>query len=127
MDRDLAYGKRVLKRIENELEHPADLEHAFAQAVLDQAVSKAAGRPTPQAPMAAGNLIVQGSEILPSAGGPPEDVAYSAEFGSDIYLQFHRPSNPRGYWLFPSAESSQALEAGDRELEKMLQSAIRSG
>ena len=127
MDRDLAYGKRVLRRIEDELQHPDQLAHAFAEAVLQQAVSKAAGRPTPQAPMAAGNLMVQGSEILPSAGGPPEDVAYSAEFGSDIYLQFHRPSNPQGYWLFPSGESQQAKDAGDRALEDILQKAVRSG
>ena len=127
MANDLEYGQRVLRRIAGELENPEKLEHAFAEAVLQQAVAKAAGRPTPQAPMAAGNLRVQGSEILPSAGGPPEDVAYSAEFGSDIYLQFHRPSNPQGYWLFSSGESQQALDAGDRALEDILQKAVRSG
>ena len=127
MANDLEYGQRVLRRIAGELENPEKLEHAFAEAVLQQAVAKAAGRPTPQAPMAAGNLRVQGSEILPSAGGPPEDVAYSAEFGSDIYLQFHRPSNSEGYWLFPSGESQQAKDAGDRALEDILQKAVRSG
>ena len=125
MANDLEYGQRVLRRIAGELENPEKLEHAFAEAVLQQAVAKAAGRPTPQAPMAAGNLRVQGSEILPSAGGPPEDVAYSAEFGSDIYLQFHRPKNRSGYWLMPSADSPSALKAGDDALEDLLQRAIR--
>lgn len=124
-DKDLAYGQRTIRRILRELEQPEELEHKFAEAVLAQAVRNAASKPTPQARMAAENLDVQGASIGPSAGGAPAEVAIGSEFGSARYLQFHKPPNPRGYWLYPAAESVQALAAGDKALEDMLQAAIR--
>ena len=123
--RDIKDGDKVLRRIFNELQKPEALEHDFAEAVLRQAVQTASSRPTPQAPMAARGLSLQGSTIRSLAGGASGAVAASAEFGSDIYLQFHAAHNPRGYWLYPSAESASAHKAGDDALEDILQRAIR--
>lgn len=126
-DKDLAYGQRTIRRILRELEKPQELEHKFAEAVLAQAVRNAASRPTPQAPMAASVLTVEGASIAPvSAGDSPEvEVGIGSEFGSSQYLQFQKPPNPQGYWLWPASRSTAALAAGDKALEDMLQAAIR--
>jgi hypothetical protein len=124
MARDLAYGRKVIDRILKQLEAPTGLANKYAEAVLHQAVENAAGRPTPQAPMAAANLDVQGANIGPLAGGAPAEVAIGSEFGSTVYRQFHRPPNPRGYWLYPAAEDIRTLAAGDDMLEDILDRAI---
>ena len=124
---DLRKVNRVLDRIQDDLQDPDELAHGYAQAILDQAVRNAASRPTPQAPMAASVLGVSGDLIRPLAGGPPSAVGASSEFGSDIYLQFHRPHNSRGYWLFPAADSEQVLAAGDNILDEMIDKAVRRG
>ena len=123
--KDLAYGQRTIARILRELEHPAELEQKYAEAVLALAVENAAGRPTPQAPMAAQNMVVERGSIGPLAGGAPADVSIGSEFGSSLYRQFQRPPNPRGYWLYPAANDVRTLAAGDRMLEEMLDAAIR--
>lgn len=124
---DLRKANRVLDRIEDDLKDPDELAHAYAEEVLALAVRNASSRPTPQAPMAAGNLTVTGDTIRPSAGGVPAAVASGSEFGSDIYLQFHRPRSSQGYWLFPAAESDQAEAAGDNILEQMIDKAVARG
>lgn len=124
--KDLAYGQRTIRRILRELDHPQELEHKYAEAILAQAVSNASGKPTPQARMAAENLSVQGASIGPLAGGAPADVAIGSEFGSAIYPQFHRPPNQAGYWLYPATRDVKVLVETDRELEKILDQAIRS-
>jgi hypothetical protein len=124
--KDLAYGARTIRRILDKLEQPEELEHKYAEALLAQAVRNAAGKPTPQARMAAENLDVQGASIGPIAGGAPADVAIGSEFGSDRYLQFHRSPNPRGYWLYPAAEDLQVIANTDRELERLLDRVIAS-
>jgi hypothetical protein len=65
--------------------------------------------------MAAENMGVQRGTILPLTGGAPSEVSMGSEFGSDIYLQFHRPRNSRGYWLLPSAENPDAATIGAGE------------
>ena len=122
--KDLAYGQRAISRILKQLQQPEELGHKFAEAILAQAVRTAAGRPTPQARMAAANLDVQGASIGPSAGGAPAEVAIGSEFGSNRYLQFHRSPNPNGYWLYPATRSTQTLAEMDRDLEEMLDEAI---
>ena len=126
-DKDLAYGQRTIRRILDELEHPEELEHKYAEAILAQAVRNAASRPTPQARMAADNMQVDGASIGPSAVGVPEEaVAIGSEFGSAQYLQFQHAPAPRGLWLYPAAEDLKVLAATDQELEKMLDRVIRS-
>lgn len=124
---DLRKVNRVFDRIQDDLQKPEGLAHGYAQAVLDQAVRNASSRPTPQAPMAASALGVTGDLIRPLAGGIPAEVGPSSEFGSDIYLQFHRPHSSKGYWLFPAAESEQVLAEGDNILDAMIESAVRRG
>lgn len=122
--KDLTYGQRTISRILKALEQPEELEHKFAQAILEQARRNAASKPTPQARMAAANLDVQGASIGPSAGGAAAEVAIGSEFGSSRYAQFHRNPNPRGYWLYPATRSTQALAEMDKDLEAMLDAAI---
>lgn len=121
----LEQGKRAIDRIVADLERPTALEHDYASALLEAAVRNAAGRPTPQAPMAARNLVVDGSEIRPLAGGAPGEVGTSSEFGSSLYRQFHATHNPRGYWLYPAADAPDVLEAGDDALDRLVENAIR--
>lgn len=125
-DRDLKRGKRILARIADDLEDPEDLAHSYAEAVLEQARRNAAARPTPQAPMAAQGMRVDGSEIR-SAGGISGEVATGSEFGSDIYLQFQKSLSRRGYWLTPATESEEAERAGDQALEEIMDRAIAHG
>ena len=123
-DKDLAFGAAAVRRIVRELEKPAELEHAFALAILAQAVRNASSRPTPQAPMAARNLDVQAASIGTIAGGAAAEVGIGSEFGSNQYLQFHKPSNQRGYWLWPATRSTEVAEQSDRELEALLEAAV---
>ena len=123
--KDLAYGQRTIARILRELEQPAELEYKYAEAVLALALENAAGRPTPQAPMAAENMTADRGTISPLAGGAPADVSIGSEFGSTLYPQFQAPPNPGGYWLYPAANDARTLAAGDRMLEDMLNDAIR--
>ena len=118
--KDLTYGRRTIERILRELEHPAELEHKYAEAVLALAVQNAAGRPTPQAPMAAEVMTVERSTIAPLAGGAAAEVGIGSEFGSSLYRQFQKPPNPRGYWLYPAAEDVRTLAAGDKMLEELM-------
>lgn len=124
MARSLAEGQRVINRLFDELEAPEGLASKYAEAVLAVAVQNAASRPTPQAPMAASVLRVSGPHIAPPAGGSPAEVGVGAEFGSNLYPQFHRPSNPRGYWLWPAGEQVADSGAGDRALEAVMDSVI---
>ena len=123
--KDLTYGQATIRRILSKLDKPQELENLYARAILEQAVQNAAGKPTPQARMAAANLNIIGNTIGPSAGGPPADVAIGSEFGSTVYRQFQQPPNPRGYWLYPAASATSTLAAGDRALEEALQDAVK--
>jgi hypothetical protein len=77
--------------------------------------------------MAAQNLTVEGANIGPLAGGAPAEVAIGSEFGSSKYLQFHKPPNPAGYWLYPATRDPRTLKLADRSLEEVLQEAVRRG
>lgn len=118
--KDLTYGRRTIERILRELEQPADLEQKYAEAVLALALQNAAGRPTPQAPMAAEVMSAERGTIAPLAGGAPAEVGIGSEFGSSLYRQFQKPPNPRGYWLYPAAEDARTLAAGDAMLEDLM-------
>ena len=122
--KDLAYGRRTIERILRELEQPTGLAEKYAEAVLAQALQNAAGRPTPQAPMAAENMTAERGTIAPLAGGAPAEVAIGSEFGSSLYRQFQKPPNPQGYWLYPAANDQRTEAAGDRMLEDILDAAI---
>ncbi len=124
-DRDIKDGDRIIRRILNDLEKPDSLSHDYAEATLEKARQNAASSPTPQAPMAASAMSVSGSELRVTAGGAPSEVAFGSEFGSDIYLQFHKPHNARGYWLMPAAESPSVLKAGDDAIENIMDRIIR--
>lgn len=125
--KDLRFGQRVIRRILSEIKRPESLEHRYAQAMLEQAKANAARRPTPQAPMAARNLYVDGASIVPRSQGPAADVAIGSEFGSTLYPQFHRAPNPAGYWLYPASRDPQTLQAVDKSLEDLVRQAISRG
>jgi hypothetical protein len=125
--KDLQFGQRAIRRILGQLQKPEGLEHRYAEAVLQIARQNAAGKPTPQARMAAQNLTVEGANIGPLAGGAPAEVAIGSEFGSSEYLQFHKPPNPAGYWLYPATRDPRTLKLADRSLEEVLQEAVRRG
>jgi hypothetical protein len=118
-------GAKDLHQIADALGDTQPLAKAYAEAVLKEAVSRAQGRPTPQAPMAAAAMGVQGEHITVLTGGAPEAVSAGSEWGSDIYPQFG-PRNDGGYWLMPSTESQSAKEAGDAYLEELMDDAIGS-
>lgn len=124
--KDLAYGRRTIERILRELEQPTGLAEKYAEAVLALALQNAAGRPTPQAPMAAENMVADKGTISPLAGGAPAEVSIGSEFGSSLYRQFHQPPNPGGYWLYPAANDARTLAAGDQMLEDLMQHVIRT-
>ena len=124
VSKDLAFGVTAIRRIMSELDKPAELEHAFALAILEQAKRNAASRPTPQAPMAARNLDVQAGSIGTIAGGDAAEVGIGSEFGSNQYLQFKAPSNQRGYWLWPATRSSEVATIEDDALEDLLVAAV---
>ena len=122
-------AERIIGNLQDRIENPEQLEDIYARAVLVQAQRAAGLRPTPQAPMAAESMGVQNGTILSLTGGDPSAVAAGSEFGSDIYGQFHRPHNARGYWLLPSAENPDAatIEAGEDWLDDQVTEAIRRG
>lgn len=125
--KDLTYGRRTIARILEQLEAPEGLAHKYAEAVLAQAVRNASSKPTPQARMAASVLNVRLDTIAPfaPAGSPSVEVGIGSEFGSAIWPQFHRPPNPRGYWLYPAGEAVANMPAGDQALEDVLNEVIR--
>lgn len=121
---DLDDGARAINRLIESLRAGDSLTEPYAEAVLREAQSRAQGKPTPQARMAADAMVRQGSQLIVLAEGPPAEVSGGSEWGSSIYKQFG-PRNEGGYWLMPATESTQALDAGDRALEDVMQAAIR--
>lgn len=124
MPKDAAYGQRVLKRIQDDLERPDALESKYAQLLLEKAQQNASSRPTPQSAMAADALVLSGNVISSPAGTPAGDVSASAEYGSDIYPQFQHSHTRQGLWLHPAAEDRGVLQNMDEELEKLIAEAI---
>jgi hypothetical protein len=120
-------AQRVLNELQDRLEDAEGLEDAYARALLEQAQRAAGLRPTPQAPMAAEAMGVQGGTILSLTGGAPSDVAAGSEFGSTLYRQFGGVRNTRGYWLLPAAENPDAatIEAGEDWIDDQVEGAIR--
>ena len=106
------------------IEDGQGLVDAYGRAVLQEAMLRAGSRPTPQAPMAAAAMGIQGDHITVLTGGTPEAVSGGSEWGSDLYPQFG-PRNQSGWWLMPATESPAALNAGDAYLEQIMDSAIR--
>ena len=123
--RDLEFGAQAIRRLLRKLDKPESLAHDFAEALLAQARQNAAGKPTPQARMAADNMTVTAGTIHPRSAGPAAAVGTGSEFGSHRYRQFQAPVNPRGYWLYPASRDEGVLRAADRSLEDVLQAAVR--
>lgn len=115
---------RALRDIAEALEPPTGLAEAYARAMLEEGVRRAAGKPTPQSRMAAEAMGVQGSSITVLTGGPPAEVSAGSEWGSDIYPQFG-PRNESGYWLMPAGESETVKAAGDAYLDLLLEREVR--
>lgn len=121
---NLSDGARAIERLRRSLQPPTGLTGAYAEVVLHEAQRKAAGRPTPQAPMAAQAMGIRGDSITVLTGGTPAAVSGGSEWGSDIYPQFG-PRNEGGYWLIPSSDSPMALAAGDAYLDLITERAVR--
>ena len=123
---DLAFGKRAIRRILEQLEKPAALEHDYAVAILDAAKQNAAGRPTPQAQMAADLMVVEGSEIFQRGrdNDPGIEVAMGSEFGSRLYPQFHASPDRGGYWLYPATRERHTVDKAEDSLEDILKRAV---
>lgn len=124
MAKTVAQGKRDLQQIRDGLEDTDKLAKVYAEAVLQEAMANAAGRPTPQAPMAAEAMGIQGTHITVLTGGDPEAVSGGSEWGSNQFTQFG-PRNDSGWWLMPATESEEAHRAGDAYLEQIMDDAIR--
>jgi hypothetical protein len=122
--KSLKQGQRDLEQLQDELEDTDAIARAYAEGVLAEAVRRAQGRPTPQAPMAADAMGIQGNTITVLTGGAPEAVSAGSEWGSTLYPQFG-PRNDGGYWLMPATESAEAVAAGDRYLEQITERAVR--
>lgn len=112
-----------LQEIADRLEDTDALAGVYGEAVLQEAVSRAQGRPTPQAPMAAAEMGIEGQTLTVLSGGDAEAVSAGSEWGSSIYPQFG-PRNEGGYWLMPSGESEAAKNVGDAYLEQLMDDAI---
>lgn len=121
-----AEWKRIAGRLVDKLQKHDGLEDRFLRSVLDQAQGIAAGKPTPQARMAAEGMGVRNGTILSLSGGPPAEVAAGSEFGSGIYRQFG-PRNTRGYWLLPTGEDPGAgtIAEGEDWVDETVEAAIR--
>jgi hypothetical protein len=108
-------GARILHRLADLLtdeEEQAKLRRDYAFQVREGARRLAAGRPTPQARMAAEGLRVKGGSVLGFPGTRVHSfgrsvrlggVSFGAEYGSDTHRQFG-PRRESGYWLNPAAE-----------------------
>lgn len=66
-------------------------------------------------------VVMGGASRVGARGSPAYEVMFGAEFGSNLYPQFHRPHAGRaGYFFFPLVESEGAaisrawLDAADR-------------
>lgn len=125
--RDLHYGARAIRDVLAELRAPAELADLYAEAVLAEGRRNAAGRPTPQAPMAARNMTVSDATIYPRSLGAAADVALGSEFGSNAYPQFHRPPSREGYWLYPATRAVAVLAEADAALEDVLKRMVSGG
>lgn len=118
---------RIVNDLPEQIEASEAVTEALARAILEQARRAAGLRPTPQAPMAAAGMGIRGDTILSLSGGAPAEVAAGSEFGSGIYRQFHKPHNPRGYWLLPSGENPDpaTIQAGEEAVDQVIEAAIR--
>ena len=123
--------QKVMDDLQSRLEASDGLSEEFAEAIIRQAQQAAGSRPTPQAPMAAEALGFDKptSTIAVLTGGIPSEVAGGSEYGSDIYLQFQRPHNNRGYWLLPAANDpdSATMEAGEEWIDDQVAEAVQRG
>jgi hypothetical protein len=106
-----------LSAISRELTDRREAAQAYAEATVDQARKLAAGRPTPQARLAASGIEARdgavyggASRIVSGFGGsvPLGEIAWGAEMCSSIYQQFG-PRHSRGAWLYPAGDSDATV------------------
>lgn len=132
---ELADAERALESVGDALgrDAPEQVAEAMARSVLEQAVRNAAGRPSPQARMAASGFEVQrdlitGSGTVSGSGGSADvgAVAGGSEYGSAIYRQFG-PRATQGLWMAPAVEhpSSEAERLGEEQLDRIIASSLR--
>ena len=122
----LEEGQKALRRLVERLQDNDELRDLWAREILNEAQGVAAGKPTPQARMAAEGMGIRNGTILSLSGGPSAEVAPGSEFGSSIYRQFG-PRNTRGYWLLPTGEDPGpgTIAQGEEWLDDQVRTAIR--
>ena len=128
---DIPTGRRRLDALGEELRDGRAIAEPYAAAVGALAKRNASRRPTPQAAMAGGALVVRGATIsvprgalvssrsgVTTAGG----IAGGSEYGSSIYPQFGPRRGTPGHWLGAAAErpDSATLEAGEKALDELV-------
>lgn len=103
-------ANRKLTAIGRALNDDEATAQAFAELVVDAAKRRAAGRPTPQARMAAtgiearrGAVYGSSSRIVTGKGGSTTlgAIAWGAEMGSTRFRQFGA-RHSGGTWIFPA-------------------------
>ena len=109
----VAEGEAIVGRLATELEAGAEpLSRTYAAEILKSALAKAAGRPSPQAPMVSEKMrlirkkqttmIIGPRGTRTRSGARMGAVAFGAEFGSSKTAQFGR-RDESGKWLYPAA------------------------
>lgn len=123
-------GASILRRLADLLDNraeQAELRRDYAFQIRRGAASIAAGKPSPQARMAAAGLRVKGGAVLgfpstrvSSSAGTTRlgGVSFGAEYGSSIHRQF-APRRESGYFLNPAAERVND-RVGDQWLDDII-------
>ena len=129
---DASAAGRQVGRLVRDLADPERVADAYGSqlAADSRAAGQRQGVPR-QAHLVAPAIVYQDGRIRAAYGaqagrGTVSELLGGAEYGSDLYSQFG-PHSSRGHWLWPTIQDptpEAALQAGDRELEQLIRSAI---
>lgn len=131
----IADGQKRIDRLVDELRDGAAIAEPYAAAVGAQAKRNASRRPTPQAALAGGALVVRGASVTVPRGALVSTkrgmiaagaIAGGSEYGSSLYPQFGPRKGAPGHWLGAAAErpDSATLDAGDEAIDKLVRSVV---
>jgi hypothetical protein len=122
MPESLESAARKLAAVGRAMSDDDRIAQAYAELALESARRLAAGRPTPQARMAAsgiearqGALYGAAGRIVFGRGGPVPlgEIGWGAEMGSSLYPQFG-PRHAQGAFLRPAGEDDDTVAEFER-------------